>query len=68
MRTRIAKMIQFPGEALPTTGSGKTQRSDKIHPYLKSSFWNQPRNRFWECASHTQASKDYLNSLHPISL
>lgn len=43
-----------------TTVSGKGRTYSDRHPYLKITFWADPKNWFWESDSYTESSKAHF--------
>lgn len=44
-------------------GKNRGSIQGNTHPYLRTSFWNNPENHFWERPLYTEKSKEYLRNL-----
>lgn len=44
------------------SGHIKSSSGDSRCRYLRTSFWFQPENKFWDSPMYSQASKDFFES------
>jgi hypothetical protein len=61
MKNALDKRAQVFSGTGSTRSAAKTSGYDR-HPYLKSAFWQNPLNQFWNTDMYSSKSKEYFNN------
>jgi len=62
MKTGLDKRVQLKGRGETNTRFKNAKPYNYVrHPYLKTEFWLNPCNQFWNSDLYADEAKDYFN-------